>query len=171
MNQALLFALLLPFYTQASTYMNMQASVLIDQPIDKVFRFAGDAKNDYLWRDEVRNILRKGRFQKGTQYIEYARLGIYSNFRTISRISSFKRNTRVVYTARDRHGIRVKVYRVFQRTHHKRKTRFIYHLKVRKSVLAEMFDGLQPPVFLAQQIYQSNMQQYMWRLKQKLENR
>ncbi len=145
----------------------MQASIEIEAPIERVFKFASNPLNDHRWRTEVQEIVSDGPLRIGTNYTEYAYLGFVRRYKTRVTLTRFHQPTHIRVSAPANHPRHFTAERIFQRVTDNRTS--LTHRIIADSRMIK--DVVYAPIShdIAKAGYESLMRDYLAQLKLLLE--
>lgn len=169
LNIFILTVLLLSTNSYAGELFTIKVSVVIKRPINKVFKYAGNTKNDASWRSEVHIIHSDGEFEVGTRYKEDAKLGKHKHYITEVELVNIDAPFEAVYITVEENKYYLKSSRLFEPID-ENQTRFTYKVDIEKKMIGDIV-GIQLPLSVIKPIYKSKMLKYMKKLKRIMEAR
>jgi len=152
---------------QGTKLISLQAQIEIDAPVERVFAFATDVRNEHLWRSEVIEIVADGPLRMGAGMVERLALGAVRGYVTRVRVTALIPNAILRVEAAPRHPRRFIAERRFERLGANR-TRLTYLVRPDIRILSDLWPfPLAPGV--AKAYYELRMHRYLAELKRLLE--
>lgn len=146
----------------------IEKSIKINLSSHQVFETVKDARNDYLWRDEVHSVeTLYTDFIINNIYLEDAKLGIHKHYYTETYLEEIG-PLKAIYRTTDANPYFLKSSR-FVAINGENKSTFTYLVEFEEDLIRDIW-GLPIPVFLAKAVYGEIMEKYLRNLKIYLEN-